>query len=743
MLGRNNVRGLLARTAASRGRLAELLRPSTLAVLLVVFSGTGAPAADDPDISLSHSDLELGVVPPGASSTTSLTVSNEGIGPLVVTSITSNDAHFTVNPQALAVTAGGTAEVAVTYSPISEGYHNGTLTLTSNDPDQPNATAEVAGICTLPVDLTIYGGEAERSLTSSVAAGDVNGDGMDDILVQGGYQGQIEAPDGHMYVVYGSRNRASPSELDLATDRPDVLAIRVPAQLSPYVLSVNLNRDGFDEIITASNQRTYVISGSASPSSPLDLSTPTVPVVTVDAGFILASGDVDGDGVPDLVGGQEGGVNVLFGRDDLFTSPPSGPDVVISNIPGIGGSAPTGRPVAAGDINGDGRADVIVGTGSAMSVPTIIDRVFVILGGPGLESHAFDPAAAALTLHHGFVPVMGLGHGVASGDVNGDGFDDIVAGSADRVDIVYGHEWTGSAAIDLAAGEGDLVIVGMQARVIGCAFVNDDEYADILLGLSDRPVRRHYEVAVVYGGPDLQGPINLNDELPDVAVYPSQGHACVGDMDGSERADLIVGDGGFGRAGTMGVGMVRVVYDVAGPADDGPRISLSAAELELGRVVVGESSTLTVTVSNTGNASLVVTGITVTGTDSGEFSASPTSFAVAVDGSQAVTVRFSPASVGTKHSALAISSNDSDAGVANLVVSGIGLEPSVPPSCGVTFDLPERWSMISLPCEVEDPSLEALFPGATSLFEFAASYQMVTQKCFAVEVTGSICRHHL
>ena len=40
-----------------------------------------------------------------------------------------------------------------------------------------------------------------------------------------------------------------------------------------------------------------------------------------------------------------------------------------------------------------------------------------------------------------------------------------------------------------------------------------------------------------------------------------------------------------------------------------------------------------------------------------------------------------------------------------------------------TFDLPVRWSMVSLPCQVADPSLSAVFPTATSLFAFAAGYQ--------------------
>ena len=48
------------------------------------------------------------------------------------------------------------------------------------------------------------------------------------------------------------------------------------------------------------------------------------------------------------------------------------------------------------------------------------------------------------------------------------------------------------------------------------------------------------------------------------------------------------------------------------------------------------------------------------------------------------------------------------------------------PTCGLTYDLPAGWSLISLSCQVGDPSLVSLFPGAISLFKFDRGYQGVT-----------------
>ena len=50
---------------------------------------------------------------------------------------------------------------------------------------------------------------------------------------------------------------------------------------------------------------------------------------------------------------------------------------------------------------------------------------------------------------------------------------------------------------------------------------------------------------------------------------------------------------------------------------------------------------------------------------------------------------------------------------------------SIPP-CEYTYNLPAGWSMISVPCQVDDPSLERLFPDAISLFDFARVYQKTT-----------------
>ena len=171
---------------------------------------------------------------------------------------------------------------------------------------------------------------------------------------------------------------------------------------------------------------------------------PTLDLATLDgtngfslagAGTSVASGDVNGDGIPDLVMGlaqgstSEGRAYVVFGRPDGFPATSS-----LSSLDGANGFRLTGRPndfagfsVATADVNGDGLADVVV---SAM-YGGIRPSTYVVFG----KATGFAPNLnlATLSAADGF-RIVGdngfFGQSVSSaGDVNGDGVDDIIIGS--------------------------------------------------------------------------------------------------------------------------------------------------------------------------------------------------------------------------------------------------------------------------------------------------------------------------
>jgi hypothetical protein len=100
-----------------------------------------------------------------------------------------------------------------------------------------------------------------------------------------------------------------------------------------------------------------------------------------------------------------------------------------------------------------------------------------------------------------------------------------------------------------------------------------------------------------------------------------------------------------------------------------PKLTLSINALSFGTVNVGQTKDLPVTASNTGNATLTVNSVTVTG--AGFSLGSAASFALAPGTSQAITVHYAPASAGASSGTLTIASNDAGSPV-SVGLSGTG-----------------------------------------------------------------------
>ena len=212
---------------------------------------------------------------------------------------------------------------------------------------------------------------------------------------------------------------------------------------------------------------------------------------------VSGTGDIDGDGFGDLIAGHPGSDVVgATGSTYVYHGAAGGIDAAseykITASDGHDGDQFGYAVAGAGDVNGDGFGDVIVGAPGDDEVGDDAGSIYLYLGGAVSLELASERKLTALA-----APEYGeFGLAVAGvGDVDADGFDDVgvgrsylLQGSAAGID--------GSTEVRLTASGGDLyVLVG---GIAGAGDVNADGFADVVGGSL-------YDAAayVYHGGPDI------------------------------------------------------------------------------------------------------------------------------------------------------------------------------------------------------------------------------------------------
>jgi len=401
-------------------------------------------------------------------------------------------------------------EVYVIYGNLTFSFSDLSLDLTRLDP----ATT----------GFQITGGDIDDHLGLSVsAAGDVNGDGYDDIII-GAYGKDNKR--GTAYVVYGNKT-SSLSDLDLSLNALDPkttgFAIRGSADGDHFGWSVStagdVNNDGYADIIVGapkkSNNRgaAYVIYGNETVEMRnIDLSSETGGYMITGSAdndyfgsSVSRAGDVNNDGYDDIIIGaygknnNQGVVYVVYGGDKSSLAPI---DLAFTALdPAETGFTMTGSAQndyfgyavsRAGDVNNDGFDDVVVG---AFNSHNQKGAVYIIFG--NLTSSSSGDRGFVIT---GEMAGDHLGYSVrAAGDVNGDGYDDVIAG-ADVTDnsrgtayIIYGNKASSPSDLDLGLNALDPETTGftLTGEASGDHFgysvstagdVNNDGFDDIVIG---------------------------------------------------------------------------------------------------------------------------------------------------------------------------------------------------------------------------------------------------------------------
>ena len=470
---------------------------------------------------------------------------------------------------------------------VADGTQFGTAMTTNSVTRQVLDTSSMA-----PADFFILLGDtaSDRLGRSVSGAGDVNGDGIDDLIVGARYGDDGGDNAGEAYIIYGKPNPAAGD-----------------------------GTPGTQFGITGSGGRQILDTSMLAPAAGF--------IIQGDAGgdnlgdTVSGAGDINGDGLADLIVGAESGGDggpgageayIIYGKvgtagtqfgtavtdtdsgamrqvlDTSMLAPAAGfilqGDAELDNL--------SASVSGAGDINGDGRDDLIVGARFGDDGGENAGEAYIIYGKAGdgtqfgtietgggtrrvLDTSMLAPAAGFIL--QGDAELDQLGYSVSgAGDINGDGLADLIAGAwlgddggedAGEAYIIYGKagvngtqfgtkvgnrqvlDTTGLAPTDGFILQGDTGDDQLGWSVSGAGDVNGDGFDDLIVGAfkGDDGGEDAGEAYVVYGGTHLGEVVSHAQTLVGMAVPTLPGNPSPAQQETAARAAFLHGGAGDDR----------------------------------------------------------------------------------------------------------------------------------------------------------------------------------------------------
>ncbi len=416
------------------------------------------------------------------------------------------------------------------------------------------------------VDDVLDGVQAGSQMGYALATGDLNGDGLGDIAV--GYPnfdtGSVNV--GRVELYYGA-----PGRLDLTIDA--ILNGGTPgARFGRSVAIGDFNGDGYGDLAVGAPEQTsnggeaHIFYGGAGAFNTTVDQVKSISQVGAGYGEVVANvGDLNGDGIVELgVGAPTLDVSGLSNAGAAYVYAGNRAGIRTSamlELQGGGEEARRGRNISsAGDMNGDGFGDLAV---ARRNSSTDEGGVEIYLGATTLDT-TIDALLASLTSG------SGCGIGLANaGDVNGDGYSDLVIGCPTQNSSPTPNPGTFRVHYGSASGPSETLRsleVGAFANakfgqsVAGAGDVDADGFADFLVGIpaaSQNMQTGNGAMRLYRGGATFLEPGDYVVVAEDSAALG--GSVAMTDLNGDGFSDLIGGAPGIAGTGAD-VGAVHVVF---------------------------------------------------------------------------------------------------------------------------------------------------------------------------------------